>query len=98
MKIRYISTLAMAAAAAAIGLAPIAAAAPTGTLTTNTGAATVVQSPGNARSPPTGVAAVQASRTSIPFYGSTSCCFTTADTTANQRLLLGRRLRRDADG
>ena len=33
MKSRFIATLAMAAAAGAIGLAPVAAAAPTGTVT-----------------------------------------------------------------
>ena len=49
MKSRFIATVAMAATAAAIGLAPVAAAAPTGTTTTNTGGATVVQSPGNAQ-------------------------------------------------
>ena len=46
MKIRYIAPVAMVATAAAIGLAPLAAAAST---TTDTGAATVVQSPGNAQ-------------------------------------------------
>ena len=74
MKIRFIATLAMAATAAAIGLAPIAAAAPTGTLTTNTGGATVVQSPGNAQvTAQPGAAAVQAGSCSTRSSGATAC-------------------------
>ena len=68
MRMRYIAPLAMAATAAAIGFAPIAAAAPTAT--TNTGDATIVQSPGNAQitSQP-GVAAQQAGQLQYPFFG-----------------------------
>ena len=70
MKTRFIATPAMAATAAAIGLAPVAAAAPTGTLTTNTGGATVVQSPGNAQvTALPGAAAVQAGQLQYPFFG-----------------------------
>ena len=46
-KIRIVAPLAMAAAAAAIGFAPIAAAAPTAA--TESVGSTVVQSPGNAQ-------------------------------------------------
>ena len=47
MKMRFIAPLAMAAAAAAIGFAPVAAAAPTGT--TNATGSTVHQTPGKCR-------------------------------------------------
>ena len=70
MKIRLIGTVAMAATAAAIALAPIAGAAPTGTTTTNTGGATVVQWPGNAQIIATpGPAAVEAGQLQYPFWG-----------------------------
>lgn len=70
MKTRLIATLAIAGAAGAIGLAPIAAAAPTGTQTTNTGGATVVESPGNAQvTVQPGAAAVQAGQLQYPFFG-----------------------------
>ena len=46
MSLRYVAPLAMAAAAATIGLAPVAAAAPTGPCTT-TGNSTVCQRPGH---------------------------------------------------
>ena len=46
---RFIATLAMAGAAGAIVLAPVAAAAPTGAQTTNNGGATIVQTPGNSQ-------------------------------------------------
>ncbi|MGZ8814959.1 MAG: hypothetical protein ACXWZI_13475 [Mycobacterium sp.] len=69
MKSRFIATLAMAAAAGSIGLAPIAAAAPTGTVT-DTGGATIVQRPGNAQITATpGLTAVQAGQFQYPFYG-----------------------------
>jgi hypothetical protein len=71
MKSRLLATLAMAGAAAAIVLAPVAVAAPTGTTqTTNTGGATVVQSPGNAQvTALPGSAAVQAGQLQYPFFG-----------------------------
>ena len=70
MKMSFIATVAMAATAAAVGFAPIAAAAPTGTTTTNTGGATVVQSPGNAQvTAVPGVAATQAGELQYPFLG-----------------------------
>ena len=70
MKMRLIAPVAMVAAAAAIGLAPIAAAAPTGTTTTNTGGATVVSSPGNSQVTATpGAAAIQAGQLQYPFFG-----------------------------
>ena len=69
MKVRYIAPLAMAATAAVVGFAPIAAAAPTA-ITTNTGAATVVQSPGNAQiTAQPGVAAQNAAEQQNPFFG-----------------------------
>ena len=59
MKLRYLAPLAIAAAAAAIGLAPIAAA-----------DATVQQSPGNAQITATpGAAAQQAAQQQQPFGG-----------------------------
>ena len=59
MKLRYVTPLAIAAAAAAIGLAPIAAA-----------DATVQQSPGNAQITATpGAAAHQAAQQQQPFGG-----------------------------
>ena len=68
MKMRVIAPVAMAAIAATIGFEPIAAAAPTAT--TNTGAATVVQSPGNAQvTAQPGVAAQQAAQLQAPFFG-----------------------------
>ena len=68
MRIRYIAPLAMAATAAAIGFAPIAAAAPTAT--TNTGEATIVQSPGNAQiTAQPGVATQEAAQLQQPFGG-----------------------------
>ena len=67
MKIRYIAPLAMVATAAAIGLAPLAAAAAT---TTDTGAATVVQAPGNAQiTTQPGAAALQSGEQQYPFFG-----------------------------
>jgi hypothetical protein len=71
MKVRFIATLAIAGAASAIGLAPMGAAAPTGTTqTTNTGGATVVESPGNAQvTAQPGAAAVQAGQLQYPFFG-----------------------------
>ena len=67
---RFIATLAMAGAAGAIVLAPVAAAAPTGTQTTNTGGATIVQSPGNSQvTVQPGAAAVQAGQLQYPFFG-----------------------------
>jgi hypothetical protein len=47
MKLRVVAPLAMAATAAAIGFAPLAAAAPTGT--TNANGTSVNQNPGNAQ-------------------------------------------------
>ena len=65
MKMRYIAPLAMAATAAAVGFAPIAAAAPT-----NTGDATVVQNPGNAQiTAQPGQSAQNASQLQQPFGG-----------------------------
>jgi hypothetical protein len=62
-----IAALAMAGAAGAIVLAPVAAAAPT---TTNTGGATVVQTPGNAQvTAQPGGAALQAGQLQYPFFG-----------------------------
>ena len=59
MKLRYVAPLAIAASAAAIGLAPIAAA-----------DATVQQSPGNAQITATpGAAAKQAAQQQQPFGG-----------------------------
>ena len=59
MKLRYVAPLAIAASAAAIGLAPIAAA-----------DATVQQSPGNAQITATpGTAAQQAAQQQQPFDG-----------------------------
>jgi len=70
MKKRFIATVALAAAAGAIGVAPIAAAAPTGPQTVNTGGATVVQSPGNAQVTVTpSDVAVQAGQLQYPFFG-----------------------------
>jgi len=67
---RFIATLAMAGAAGAIVLAPVAAAAPTGAQTTNTGGATIVQSPGNSQvTVQPGAAAVQAGQLQYPFFG-----------------------------
>ncbi len=68
MKIRYIAPFAMVATAAAIGLSPLAAAASS---VTNTGDATVVQSPGNAQiTTQPGAAALQAGEQQFPFgYG-----------------------------
>jgi hypothetical protein len=68
MKIRYIAPLAMVAAATAIGLAPLVAA--ESTTTTDTGAATLVQSPGNAQlTTQPGAAALQAGEQDYPFSG-----------------------------
>ena len=62
MKLRYVAPLAIAACAAAIGLAPIAAA-----------DATVQQSPGNAQITATpGAAAQQAAQQQQPFGGDMS--------------------------
>ena len=67
---KFIATLGMVAAAGAIVLAPVATAAPTGTSTTNTGGATVVESPGNAQvTALPGTAAVQAGQLQYPFFG-----------------------------
>jgi hypothetical protein len=67
---KFIATAGMAAVAGAIVLAPVAAAAPTGTSTTNTGGATVVESPGNAQvTAQPGTAAVQAGQLAYPFFG-----------------------------
>lgn len=71
MKTRFIATLAMAmaAAAGAIGLAPVAAAAPSGTVT-DTGGATIVERPGNAQITATpGLTALQAGQFQYPYYG-----------------------------
>jgi hypothetical protein len=69
MRVRLIATFAMAATAAAIGLAPIAAAAPTGTAS-NGGGSNVDQSPGNAQIVATpGASAVHAGQLQHPFYG-----------------------------
>jgi hypothetical protein len=70
MKLRIIAPVAMAATAAIIGLAPVAAAAPTGTTSTDTGSATIVQSPGNAQvTAIPGAAAEQAGQIQYPFFG-----------------------------
>jgi hypothetical protein len=70
MKLRIIASVAMGATAAIIGLAPVATAAPTGTTTTDTGSATIVESPGNAQvTAEPGVAAVQAGQVQYPFFG-----------------------------
>jgi hypothetical protein len=70
MKLRIIAPVAMAATAALIGLAPVAAAAPTGTTSIDTGDATVVQTPGNAQvTAQPGAAAVQAGQFQYPFFG-----------------------------
>jgi len=67
---RFFATLAMAGTAGAVALAPVAAAAPTGPQTTNTGGATVVQSPGNTQvTVQPGAAAVQAGQLQYPFFG-----------------------------
>ena len=67
---RIIAALAMAGAAGAVALAPTAAAAPTGTQTTNTGGATVVETPGNSEvTALPGAAAVQAGQLQYPFFG-----------------------------
>jgi hypothetical protein len=67
-KIRIVAPLAMAAAAAAIGFAPIAAAAPAAA--TESVGSTVVQSPGNAQVTATpGAAALQAGQQQYPFFG-----------------------------
>jgi len=67
MKLRYIAPVAMAATAAAIGFAPLAAAAPIG-VTTSTGA-TVVQTPGNAQvTAQPGVAAQHANQLQSPYF------------------------------
>jgi hypothetical protein len=73
MKLRLIAPAAVAAIAAALAFAPIAAAAPTGTITTtDTGAATVVQSPGNVQvTALPGEAALQAGDLQYPFFGFT---------------------------
>jgi uncharacterized membrane protein len=66
MNVRIIAPLAMAATAAAIGLAPIAAAA----TPTETVGSTVVQSPGNAQVTATpGAAAQQAGQLQYPWFG-----------------------------
>ena len=66
--IRIVAPLAIAAAAAAVGFAPIAAAAPTGT--TESAGSTVVQSPGNAQVTATpGETALQAGQLQTPFFG-----------------------------
>ena len=67
-KIRIVALMAMAAAAAAIGFAPIAAAAPTPA--TESVGSTVIQSPGNAQVTTTpGAAALQAGQLQYPFFG-----------------------------
>ena len=67
MKIRYIAPVAMVATAATIGLAPLDAAAST---TTDTGAATVVESPGNAQvTTEPGATALQAGQLQYPWFG-----------------------------
>jgi hypothetical protein len=71
MKLRVIAPLAMAATAAAIGFAPIAAAAPTGTTVPTD--ATVHQSPGNAEiTARPGPAASEAGQLQQPFGGSSN--------------------------
>jgi hypothetical protein len=72
MKLRLIAPAAVAATAVAIAFAPIAAAAPAGPITTNTGGATVVQSPGNVQvTALPGDAALQAGDLQYPFWGFT---------------------------
>ena len=67
MKLRFVAPLAIAASAAAIGLAPIAAA-----------QATVQQSPGNAEITATpGAAAQQAGQNQQPSAGIWAPCYTT---------------------
>jgi hypothetical protein len=67
MKMRFIPLLAMAATAAAIGFAPVAAAAPTAT--TILSGSHVVQTPGNAEVTATpGAAAQHAAQLQYPFY------------------------------
>jgi hypothetical protein len=71
MRIRPIAAVLAAGAVtgALIGLAPIASAAPTGTTTTDTGSAVVVQSPGNAQvTAQPGDAALQAGEIQTPFF------------------------------
>lgn len=76
MKLRIIAPVALAATAAIIGLAPVAAAAPTGTSSIDTGGATVVQSPGNAQvTAEPGSAALQAGQVQYPFFGYDSLLF-----------------------
>jgi hypothetical protein len=66
MKMRMIASLAIAATAAAIGLAPVAVAAPT----TETVDSSVVQTPGNAQVTATpGPAALQAGQLQYPWFG-----------------------------
>jgi hypothetical protein len=68
MKLRVIAPLAMAATAAAIGLAPIAAAAPTGTLDPD--GTTVNHHPGNTEiSVQPGPSASEAAQLQQPFGG-----------------------------
>ncbi len=68
MKMRFIAPLAMAAAAAAIGFAPVAAAAPTGT--TNATGSTVHQTPGKSEiTAEPGAAARHAAQLQLPFGG-----------------------------
>jgi len=67
MKLRYIAPVALAATAAAIGFAPIAAAAPTGVAISD--GASVVQTPGNAQiTAEPGVAAQQANQLQSPYF------------------------------
>ncbi len=69
MKMRFIAGLAMAATAAAVGLAPLAAAAPTG-VSTDTGGAVVYETPGNVQvNAQPGPAALQAGQLQYPFIG-----------------------------
>jgi hypothetical protein len=68
MKLRIVAPLAMAATAAAVGLAPIAAAAPTGTTSSN--GTSVTQNPGNAEvSVQPGLSAFRAGQLQQPFGG-----------------------------
>lgn len=67
MQLRIITSLAITATAALIGLAPMAKAAPTGC--SNTGGATICQTPGNAQvTAQPGQAAEDAARLQYPFF------------------------------
>ncbi|MGE2721846.1 hypothetical protein [Mycolicibacterium celeriflavum] len=68
MRTRLITTVAMAATAAAIGFAPVAGAAPTGC--SYTGGAVACQTPGNVQiTAQPGQASADAAQLQYPFYG-----------------------------